>query len=165
MISLIVEITIVGFINYQINIDEMMQDIKHGKVPANYLELYSLEKVARAAFVMIGYFILNPLMIYLISKYVCWIQYMEYLWIFSIYGYSFTCFIVAMALTVIPVDWMNWVVLGYSGGISMMFLFIEMYQLIKVRLGQGFGKFFLVALWVVATHVIFVIALQLYFLT
>jgi hypothetical protein len=73
MISLIVEITIVGFINYQIDIETMMFEIKHGKVPTNYLSLYSLEKVARAAFVMIGYFILNPLMLYLLAKYVAWI--------------------------------------------------------------------------------------------
>lgn len=73
MITLIVEITIVGFINYQIDVETMMFEIKHGQTPTNYLALYSLEKVARAAFVMIGYFILNPLMLFLLGKYVAWI--------------------------------------------------------------------------------------------
>ena len=50
-----------------------MFEIKHGKTPTNYLSLYSLEKVARAAFVMVGYFILNPLMLYLLAKYVAFI--------------------------------------------------------------------------------------------
>jgi hypothetical protein len=74
MITLIVEITIVGFIDYQIELETMIYDIKHnGKEPVSYMSLYSLEKVAKAAFVMIGYFLLNPLMIWLLARYVTWI--------------------------------------------------------------------------------------------
>lgn len=164
MITLIIEITIVGFINYQIDVETMMFEIKHGKTPTNYLSLYSLEKVGRAAFVMIGYFILNPLMLYLLAKYVVWVQYIEYTWIFCIYGYSFTTFIITTALTVVPVSWMNWAVLGYSGFMSMLFIFMEMYDLIKNRLKQSMGKFFLLALWLIVTHVVFILSLQLYFL-
>ena len=101
MITLIVEMTIVGFINYQINIEEMIYDIKHGKVPANYYTLYSLKKVARAAFVMLAYFFLNPLMLFLLAKYVTRIKNIHYAYLFSIYGYSFTSFIICIGLTVI----------------------------------------------------------------
>jgi hypothetical protein len=98
------------------------------------MELYSLQKVARAAFVLVGYFLLNPLMLLLLCKYVAWISDIKYFYIFSIYGYSFTIFIITIALTVIPVTWMNWVVLIYSGINSMLAIFIEMYDLIKSKL-------------------------------
>jgi hypothetical protein len=134
MVTLIVEITIIGFVNYQIDVDTMMYEIKHGKVPTNYMELYSLQKVARAAFVLVGYFLLNPLMLLLLCRYVAWIPDIKFLYIYSIYGYSFTIFILTIALTVIPTPWMNWVVLIYSGINSMLAIFIEMYDLIKTKL-------------------------------
>lgn len=134
MLSLIVEITIVGFINYEIDVETMMFEIKHGKTPTDYMSLYSLEKVARAAFVMVAYFILNPLMLYLLCKYVAFVDYIRFLWIFSIYGYSFASFLITTALTIVPVDWMDWTVLSFSGVISMLFIFVEMYDLIKHKL-------------------------------
>ena len=113
---------------------------------------------------MIGYFLLNPLMIMLLCKYVAWISDIKYLYIFSIYGYSFTTFILTIPLTVIEGDWVNWVVLGYSGCNSMLAIFIEMYDLIKAKLKANAAKFFLVALWLVGTHAVFILALNKYFL-
>lgn len=141
-----------------------MFEIKHGKSPTDYMSLYSMEKVARAAFVMIAYFIFNPLMLYLLSKYVVWVEYIRFLWIFSIYGYSFASFLITTALTVVPVDWMDWSVLIYSGLISMIFIFVEMYDLIKTKLQQGVSKFIILALWLLASHAVFILSLKLYFL-
>lgn len=130
MVTLIVEIAIVGFIDYEIDVESMMYEIKHGKKPSGYMNLYSLEKVGRAAFVMVAYFLLNPLMLYLLCKYVVFVEYIKFLWLFSIYGYSFSGFIITTALTVIPVDMMDWAMLIYSGLVSMIFIFMEMYEII-----------------------------------
>lgn len=112
----------------------MVYEIKHGKAPTSYMSFYSLDKVAVSGFIMISYFILNPLMIMLLAKYVLWIQYIEYTYIFSIYGYSFTAFIVGIALTVIPRDWLNWTVLIYAAATSLLSIFIEMYDLVSYKL-------------------------------
>lgn len=165
MVTLIVEITIVGFINYEIEVETLMYEIKHGKAATGYMSLYSLTKVARAAFVMIAYFVFNPLMLYLLSKYVVFVEYIKFLWIFSIYGYSFTSFIITTALTVIPVDMMDWCVLIYSGLISMIFIFMEMYELIEHKLQQSKGKFLLLALWLLMSHAVFILSLKYYFLS
>lgn len=73
MITLIIEISIVGFINYQIDLTTMAIELKGGRIPANRLAYYSLEKVARAGFVCIAYFLLNPLLLLLLIKYVLWV--------------------------------------------------------------------------------------------
>ena len=165
MITLVVEMTIVGFINYQIDVETMMYEIKHGSIPTGYMSLYSLDRVAVAGFIMIAYFILNPLMLLLLAKYVVWIQYIEYTYIFSIYGYCFTSFIVGIALTVIPTTWMNWAVLIYAGVNSLLSIFIEMYDLISYKLKEGCGKFVIIVLWLMASHAVFIIALMNYFLS
>ena len=128
------------------------------------MSLYSLDKVAVAGFIMIAYFLLNPLMIMLLCKYVVWIQYIEYTYIFSIYGYSFASFILCIGLTIIPKDWMNWAVLIYAGVNSLLSIFVEMYDLVANKLKQGAGKFLIVLLWLLASHGVFILALQKYFL-
>ena len=63
MITLIVEIAIFGYVSYQIELEEMIYDIKSGKkAPVSYLSSYSLEKVAKVAFVISAYSILNPIL-------------------------------------------------------------------------------------------------------
>jgi hypothetical protein len=98
------------------------------------MSLYSLEKVARAAFVCIGYFVINPLMLYLITKYVLFVHEIRYLWIFAIYGYSFTIFTITTAVYIVPIDWLRWVLLSLSGVTSLYFILAEMHYLIKGRL-------------------------------
>ena len=70
--TLIVEIAIVGFINNQIEIATLALEIKNGNFITQYLS-YSLLKVARSAFVCVGYFVLNPLMLLLLIKYILWV--------------------------------------------------------------------------------------------
>lgn len=164
MLTLIVEVAIVGFIDYQIDIATFALDLKNGRFPTTFIT-YSLLKVARAAFVLIAYFILNPLMLLLLIKYVLWVPDIQYLWLFAIYGYSFTIFIITTALNVVPIDWMKWVFLSVSGVVSLFFIFSEMYALIKHRLSQGFCKFLFVCLFLTASHAVFIIALRKYFLT
>eukprot|EP00347_Sterkiella_histriomuscorum_P018231 403346293 len=164
MLTLIVEIAIVGFIDYQIDITTAALELKAGKINTAFIT-YSLLKVARAAFVCIAYFVTNPLLLLLLIKYVLWIPEVQYLWIFSIYGYSFTIFVITTALNVVPIEWMKWVFLGVSGVVSLFAIISEMYAYIKSRLEQGFCKFIFVCLFLVLTHAIFIFALRKYFLT
>ena len=74
MITLIVEIAIVGFINYHINQAALEIEIQSGHVVGTIVggrsfASYSLEKVARSSFVVFFYFVLNPLMMLLIIRY------------------------------------------------------------------------------------------------
>lgn len=132
MATLIVEIAIVGFIDYNIDVATMAIELKGGKIPR--LVTYSLLKVAQAAFVCIAYFLLNPLLLLLLIKYVLWVPDVQYLWLFAIYGYSFTIFIITTGLYVVPIEWLRWTFLGVSGVVSLMFICAEMYAMIKNRL-------------------------------
>jgi hypothetical protein len=165
MLTLIVEIAIVGFINYQIDVATMAIELKGGVIPHYNSAYYSLTKIARAAFVCIAYFIANPFLIMLLIKYVLMIEEVQFLWLFAIYGYSFTIFVITTALNVIPMEWLRWVFLGVSGAVSLMFIWTEMYVLLKNRLKSGMSKFLLVCLLLGASHTIFVLALKKYFLT
>jgi hypothetical protein len=126
---------------------------------------YSLTKIARAAFVCIAYFIANPFLLMLLIKYVLMVNEIQFLWLFAIYGYSFTIFVITTALNVVPLEWLRWVFLGVSGGVSLMFIITEMFVLLKNRLKQGIFKFVLICLLLAASHAIFVLALKKYFLT
>jgi hypothetical protein len=165
MLTLIVEIAIVGFINYQIDVATLAIELKGGQIPHYQMAYYSLSKIARAGFVCIGYFIANPFLLMILIKYVLMVPDFEYLWIFSIYGYSFTIFIITTALNVLPIEWLKWVFLGVSGGVSLMFIVVEMYVYLKTELGQNFCKFILICLLLAFSHGIFVLALKKYFLT
>ena len=165
MLTLIVEIAIVGFINYQIDVATMAIELKGGVIPHYNSAYYSLTKIARAAFVCIAYFIANPFLIMLLIKYVLMIEEVQFLWLFAIYGYSFTIFVITTALNVIPMEWLRWVFLGVSGAVSLMFIWTEMYVLLKNRLKSGMSKLLLVCLLLGASHTIFVLALKKYFLT
>jgi hypothetical protein len=70
MLTLIVEIAVVGFINYHIDIATMAIELKGGAMPQYQAAYYSLTKIARAAFVCIAYFIANPVLLLLMIKYV-----------------------------------------------------------------------------------------------
>ena len=98
------------------------------------LASYSLTKTARAGFVCIAYFLLNPLLLMLLIKYVLMVQEVRFLWLFAIYGYSFTIFIITTVLNVVPLEWLRWVFLGVSGFVSFFFVCVEMYSLVKGRL-------------------------------
>jgi hypothetical protein len=126
---------------------------------------YSLEKVARAGFVCLGYFLLNPLMLLLLCKYVLWVPDLEYLHFFAIYGYSFSIFVITTALNIVPIDWLRWVFLGVSGVMSFFFIVTEVYALIKFKMDAGWCKFLFVCVYLAVAHFFFVIGLKLYFLT
>jgi hypothetical protein len=165
MLTLIVEIAVVGFINYQIDVATMAIELKGGRIPHQQMAYYSLTKIARAGFVCIAYFLLNPLLLLLMIKYVLMVPQVQYLWLFAIYGYSFTIFIITTVLNVVPLEWLRWVFLGVSGLVSLFFICGEMYQLLKAKLRQGLGKFFVVCLILALSHSVFVLALKQYFLT
>lgn len=165
MLTLIVEIAIVGFINYQIDVATMAIELKGGVIPQGSMATYSLTKIARAGFVCIAYFLLNPLLMLLLIKYVLMVPQVQYIWLFAIYGYSFTIFVITTVLNVVPLEWLRWVFLGVSGLVSLFFIWTEMYVMLKTRLKQGLGKFFVLCLILAASHSVFVLALKEYFLT
>lgn len=77
MITLIVEIAIVGYVNYQIEAAAMELELANSGVASTSkatavrsLAYYSLEKVARSSFVIMAYFLAVPLLMLLIIKYV-----------------------------------------------------------------------------------------------
>jgi len=167
MLTIIVEIAIVGFVTYQIDLATVALELKQGQLPKGFAAgaVYSMLKIAQNAFVVFAYFLLNPLMMMLLIKYILWVPSVQYLWMFAIYSYSFTIFIVTIALTVIPIPWMRWVFLSVSGLVSFFFIVAEMYALIKGQLRQGFFKFILVCLFLVLGHAVFIFALDKYFLS
>jgi len=112
----------------------MAIEFKGGQIPLNHMTEFSMLKVARAGFVCIAYFLLNPLMLLLLIKYVLWVPDIQYLWLFAIYGYSFTIFIITTALNVVPLETLKWSFLGISGAVSLFFIISEMYALIKFKL-------------------------------
>ena len=165
MLTLIVEIAIVGFINYQIDVATLAIELKGGVIPHYQMAYYSLTKIARAAFVCLAYFIANPFLLMLLIKYVLMVPEIEFLWIFAIYGYSFTIFLITTALNVVPIEWLKWVFLGLSGFVSLMFIIYEMFVILRNRLKQGIFKFVLICFFLAISHAIFVLALKKYFLT
>jgi hypothetical protein len=114
--------------------------------------------------VVVAYFIANPLMILLITKYVLFVQEMKFLWIFAIYGYSFSIFLISTILIAIPVMWLRWVFLGISGVISLIFIIMEIFLLMKEYLNEKLGKFFFIVFYLIGSHGVFVLALKYYFL-
>ena len=105
------------------------------------------------------------MLLLLLIKYVLWIPEIQYLWLFAIYGYSFTIFAITTILNVITISWINWVFLGVSGIVSLFAIVSEMYALIKTRLEQGFCKFLLIVLFEVMMHCVFIYVMKIYFLT
>lgn len=71
LITLVVEIAIVGFINHHIELATLEIEVLQGKVSgqSRSYAYYSLDKVARCGFVVFFYFVLNPLFMMLIIKY------------------------------------------------------------------------------------------------
>jgi hypothetical protein len=104
-------------------------------------------------------------MLFLITRYVLFVSHIEYLWIFSIYGYSFMIFLFTTVLNIIPINWLRWVFLSLSGFNSFYFITSEMFFLIKSRLDQGWCKFLLIVIYLMLSHAVFVMALKMYFLT
>lgn len=164
MITLIVEIAIAGYVVYQIEEFTLPLEYKNSRIDVSKYTFYNLEKVARAGFVCLGYFIINPLMVLLLVKYILWVSDIEYLWIFAVYGYSFTVFIIATALSMVPIDWLKWVFLATSGVVSLFFIAMEMYTYLKFKMEQGHLKFIFVLIYLAGSHFVFVVALKNYFL-
>ena len=61
----------------------------------------------------------------LIIKYVLNIEEVVYLWLFGIYGYSYTIFLITTALNIIPLEWLRWTLLGVSATVSLIVVLTE----------------------------------------
>ena len=135
MITLIVEIAIVGFINYHIDMTTISIELKGGVLPGNKsLASYSLEKFARSSFVVFFYFVLNPLGLMLILKYTMNILEVQYLWLFGVYGYSYTIYILTTALNVVPLEWLRWSLLSGSALVSFCVIVVEIFRVMRDKI-------------------------------
>jgi len=166
MITLIVEIAIVGYVNNMIDSStyemQLKQATKGGVVHTSYA-YYSLQKVARSSFVIFAYFITIPLMMMLLIKYVLNIEEVQYLWLFGIYGYSYTVFLLTSALNIIPLEWLRWSLLGVSATVSLIVVLTEVRMQLRDKL-TNMPKFMLLVAFLMFTYGVLVLALKKYFL-
>ena len=126
---------------------------------------YSLEKVARSSFVIFFYFIFMPLFELLIMKYVLVIEYVSYIWLYGIYGYSFTIFVLTLPLNIIPQEWLRWAFLCASALISLCVITAELKREFgKEVKGSNLFKFIIFIGFLAAAHGILILSFKKYFL-
>jgi hypothetical protein len=168
MITLVVQIAIIGYINHQV--DQQTLEIEmanaHSKLPiARSQAYYSLQKVARSSFVIFFYFIAMPLFELLILKYVLVIEFVSYIWLFGVYGYSFTVFVITLPLNIIPQEWLRWTFLSASALISLCVISAELTREFgKEVKGANLFKFIIFLCFLAATHGVLVLSFKKYFL-
>jgi hypothetical protein len=124
---------------------------------------YSLQKVARSSFVIFAYFLVVPLLNMLMIKYVLNIDEVNYLWLFGIYGYSYTIFLVTSALNIIPLEWLRWSLMCVSALVSLIVNLTEIRIQLKDRM-TNLPKFMLLVGFMIVTYGVLVLSLKKYFL-
>ena len=72
-----------------------------------------------------AYFLVVPLLMLLLIKYVLNVDEVQYLWLFGIYGYSYTIFLLTTAMNIIPLEWLRWSLLGVSATVSLIVVLTE----------------------------------------
>lgn len=114
---------------------------------------------------MYFYFLLNPLFIMLIVKYTMNIAEISFLWLFGIYGYSYTIFTLTTVLNVVPLEWLRWAFVIGSGLVSLCVIIAELVRNLREKIvGPNVLKFGMLCAYLLLTHSIFVMALKRYFL-
>jgi hypothetical protein len=113
--------------------------------------------------VIFAYFLVIPLLNMLMIKYVLNIDEVNYLWLFGIYGYSYTIFLVTSALNIIPLEWLRWSLMCVSALVSLIVNLTEIRIQLKDRL-TNLPKFMLLVGFMVATYGVLVLSLKKYFL-
>lgn len=115
MITLIVFSCVFGYFSHN------LQDWVNGKETK-----YDVTKVAKAASLCCTYFLLNPLLLFLVAKFVLLIQEIRYLHLFTVYGYSFSSFILMSVLYVLPLEMTHVLSALIASFISLTFIFKEL---------------------------------------
>jgi hypothetical protein len=106
MLTIIVRIAVVGFINYEIDIPTLAIKLK-GRKKNHYLNAhYSLKKIARAAFKRIKKFILNALLLMRLIESIQLKNEVEFKWIFVYYSNTFTIFVITIGLNDLQSEWL-----------------------------------------------------------
>jgi uncharacterized membrane protein SpoIIM required for sporulation len=150
MITLIVFSCIFGYFSHHISAFFVESTSDDSSVE------YSIERVASASFLMICYFFLNPLVLYGLANYVLLIPNVKYLYLFTVYGYSFSSFILMSVLYIVPQSFTHILTVFYAGTISLTFIFKELRQLIEERMRQDKQKFAGIAAYLVLSHLYFI---------
>jgi hypothetical protein len=101
----------------------------------------------------------------LIIKYVLNIEQVSYLWLFGIYGYSFTIFVLTTAMNIIPLDWLRWSLLGFSSLVSLIVIVTEIWSAMKDEIkGPNLAKFVMLLGFLIFTYGILILSFKKYFL-
>lgn len=124
---------------------------------------HEVAKIAGCASFLTFYFIFIPLALYGLI----WILGAgkfdpEYFYLISIYGYSFTPFLPAVLLYIIPVETIKWALLLTAGGISIFFLAKELFGRISQCLETQHVK--MVSGGMLGLHLLFILVLKWKFL-
>ena len=99
----------------------------------------------------------------LMIKYVLNIDEVNYLWLFGIYGYSYTIFLVTSALNIIPLEWLRWTLLSVSALVSLIVNLAEIRIQLKDRL-NNLPKFMLLVGFMIAKYGVLMLSLKKCFL-
>jgi len=158
MVTLIITVTISGFITHQVKLS------KTSLSDMDQQSLYSLHKISTAAFVCILYFFATPLALIFLARHLLNIQSLKYTWVFAVYGYSFSSFIVFSLVYIFPIPLLRWLMLLGAGFNSMFFIFKEMKEIIEEKIHADKQKFLGVAGFLIVSHVLFMLLLRFYFL-
>jgi hypothetical protein len=124
MISLNIAITIFGNIARYIKFETSDESAKYQS---------DINSLTKSVPMITFYFLLVPLFLSLLVK-LGGSGKLSYFYVLSIYGYSFTIFIPATLLYIIPFTSFKWLVLFAAAGISLFFLAKELYNMVKVNL-------------------------------
>lgn len=99
----------------------------------------------------------------LIIKYIVNVDEVEYLWLFGIYGYSFTIFLLTTVMNIIPLEWLRWSLLGVSASVSLIVVLTEIRMHLREKL-TNLPKFMLLVAFLIFTYGVLVLSLKKYFL-
>ena len=101
----------------------------------------------------------------LILKYVLVIEFVSYIWLFGVYGYSFTVFVLTLPLNIIPQEWLRWTFLSASALISLCVISAELTREFgKEVKGANLFKFIIFLCLLAGTHGVLILSFKKYFL-
>jgi len=123
----------------------------------NKTEKYDFTKVTLAAGAIYGYALLVPA---IVSAIFYWFDVpVRTLEVISIYGYSFSIYIIVAILSLFPSNSVRWIIAGIGFGISLLFLLINFFGVIRQHVARGL----LILICMGVAHAGLALLLKLYF--
>jgi len=115
------------------NVATYFNAIKHGQPEVWF---FDADKLSIAAGTIYGYLTLIPLALWGINRYFkIGLTLME---ILCIYGYSFFIFLPVSFLSIVPFDWVRWLLIGIAAAISTTFIVANFFKAFHGNMAKGF---------------------------